>query len=82
MGQGVNGITGDYSRGASGYWVEDGVIQYPVDEVTIAGNLKEMFRTILAVGNDINPNISTRCGSILIEKMMVAGKGRRKTLVL
>jgi PmbA protein len=74
MGQGVNGIPGDYSRGASGYWVEEGVIQYPVDQVTIAGNLKEIFQMILAVGNDINPNISTRCGSVLIEKMMVAGK--------
>ncbi len=74
MGQGVNGITGDYSRGASGYWVEKGVIQYPVDEVTIAGNLKEIFKTIRAVGNDINPNLSTRCGSILVEKMMIAGK--------
>jgi PmbA protein len=74
MGQGVNGITGDYSRGASGYWVENGVVKYPVDEVTIAGNLKEMFQMILAVGTDINPNNATRCGSILIEKMMVAGK--------
>ncbi|HAT6334421.1 TPA: metalloprotease PmbA [Legionella pneumophila] len=74
MGQGVNGITGDYSRGASGYWVEDGVIQYPVDQITIAGNLKEMYRMILAIGSDINPNISMRCGSILIENMMVAGK--------
>lgn len=74
MGQGVNGITGDYSRGASGYWVEDGVIQYPVDEITIAGNLKEMFHMIRAVGLDTNPNIATRCGSILLEKMMVAGK--------
>lgn len=74
MGQGINAITGDYSRGASGYWIEEGVIQYPVDEITIAGNLKEMFKMILAVGNDINPNISTRCGSVLIEKMMVAGK--------
>ena len=74
MGQGVNGITGDYSRGASGYWVENGVIQYPVEEITIAGNLKDMFQSILAVGNDINPNIPTRCGSVLIEKMQVAGK--------
>ena len=74
MGQGVNGITGDYSRGASGYWVENGEIQYPVDEITIAGNLKEMFKMILAVGDDVNPNIATRCGSILIEKMMLAGK--------
>ncbi|USQ12946.1 metalloprotease PmbA [Legionella lytica] len=74
MGQGVNGVTGDYSRGASGYWVENGEIQFPVDEITIAGNLKEMFQSILAVGNDINPNIATRCGSILIGKMMLAGK--------
>lgn len=74
MGQGVNGITGDYSRGASGYWIENGEIQFPVDEITIAGNLKEMFKMILAVGNDINPNIPTRCGSILMERMMVAGK--------
>jgi len=61
MGQGINGITGDYSRGASGFWVEEGEIQFPVDEVTIAGNLKAMFKGILAVGNDINPNISMRC---------------------
>jgi PmbA protein len=74
MGQGVNGLTGDYSRGASGYWVENGVIQYPVDEITIAGNLKDMFKMIVAVGDDVNPNIATRCGSMLIEKMMVAGK--------
>lgn len=73
MGSGVNGITGDYSRGASGFWVENGEIQYPVEEVTIAGNLKDMFKAIRAVGNDINPNLSTRCGSILIEQMMVAG---------
>lgn len=73
MGQGVNGTTGDYSRGASGYWVENGVIQYPVDEVTIAGNLKEMFHMIQAIGDDLNPNIPTRCGSILIGEMVVAG---------
>lgn len=74
MGQGVNGITGDYSRGASGYWVENGEIQFPVDEVTIASNLKQMFMSIQAVGNDWNPNISTRCGSVLISEMTVAGK--------
>ncbi|WP_028388399.1 metalloprotease PmbA [Legionella fairfieldensis] len=74
MGQGVNGLTGDYSRGASGFWVEKGKIQFPVEEITIAGNLKEMFKAIVAVGNDINPNISARCGSILIEEMMVAGQ--------
>lgn len=73
MGHGINSITGDYSRGASGYWIEGGIIQFPVDEITIAGNLKEMFQGILAVGSDINPNISTRCGSVLIDKMMVAG---------
>jgi PmbA protein len=73
MGQGVNGLTGDYSRGATGFWAENGEIQYPVEEVTIAGNLKEMFLAIKAVGNDINPNISTQCGSILIDGMTVAG---------
>jgi PmbA protein len=74
MGQGVNIITGDYSRGASGFWVENGIIQYPVEGITIASNLKDMFKGIVAVGNDINPAISTRCGSILIDEMMVAGE--------
>ena len=73
MGQGVNGLTGDYSRGASGFWVERGEIQHPVEEITIAGNLKDMFLGILAIGNDINPNSATRCGSVLIDQMMVAG---------
>lgn len=73
MGNGANGLTGDYSRGASGFWVEGGVIQYPVEEITIAGNLKDMFRRIVAIGRDINPNSATRCGSVLIEEMMVAG---------
>lgn len=73
MGQGVNGLTGDYSRGAAGFWVEGGEIQYPVEEITIAGNLKEMFRGIVAVGADVNPNIPTQCGSVLIEKMMIGG---------
>lgn len=73
MGQGVNGLTGDYSRGAAGFWVENGVIQYPVEEITIAGNLREMFKGIIAVGSDINPNISTRCGSVLINSMMIGG---------
>ncbi len=59
---------------ASGYWVEQGKIQYPVDEITIAGNLKDMFLAITAIGDDINPNIASRCGSILIAEMMVAGK--------
>ena len=73
MGQGVNGLTGEYARGASGFWVEHGEIQYPVEEITIAGNLKDMFGAIIAIGNDINPNVSTRCGSVLIAEMMVAG---------
>ncbi|VEG90577.1 metalloprotease PmbA [Legionella spiritensis] len=73
MGQGVNGLTGDYSRGATGFWVEHGEIQYPVEEITIAGNLKDMYQAIVAVGSDINRNIATRCGSILVEQMMVAG---------
>jgi len=73
MGHGVNMISGDYSRGASGFWVEHGEIQFPVEEVTIAGNLKDMYRSIVAVGSDINPNIGTRCGSVLIEQMTVAG---------
>lgn len=73
MGQGVNVLTGDYSRGAAGFWVQGGQIQHPVEEITIAGNLKDMFLQIVAVGSDINPNISTQCGSVLIEGMMVAG---------
>jgi PmbA protein len=73
MGHGVNGLTGDYSRGAAGFWIENGEIQFPVEEITIAGNLKDMYRNITAVGKDINPNIATRCGSILIEEMMIAG---------
>jgi PmbA protein len=74
MGQGVNILTGDYSRGASGFWVENGKIQYPVEEFTIAGNLKNMFSNIVGIGSDINHNISTNCGSVLIEEMTVAGE--------
>ncbi|MGH8036307.1 MAG: metalloprotease PmbA [Stenotrophomonas sp.] len=73
MGQGVNGITGDYSRGAGGFRVENGEIQYPVDGITIAGNLKEMFASIEAVGNDIDPRSHVRVGSILVGRMTVAG---------
>ena len=74
MGQGVNPVTGDYSRGASGFWVEQGVIQYPVQEITIAGNLKDMLQNILAVGNDIDYRGNIRSGSILIEEMAIAGE--------
>jgi PmbA protein len=73
MGQGVNGVTGDYSRGASGFWVENGVIAYPVHEVTIAGNLKQMFRDIVAVGNDVDVRGGIRTGSLLIGEMTIAG---------
>ncbi len=73
LGQGVNSITGDYSRGAAGFWVENGQIQYPVHEVTIAGNLKDMYRNIVAVGSDVLVQGSRQCGSILVEGMTVAG---------
>jgi len=73
MGQGVNGLTGDYSRGVFGYWVEGGVIQHPVEEVTIAGNLKEMFRGLVAVGADAVTRGNKTSGSVLIDQMTVAG---------
>jgi PmbA protein len=73
MGQGTNYVTGDYSRGASGYWVENGVIQYPVEEITIAGNMKDMLAQIVAVGSDVLVRGTKETGSILIEKMVVAG---------
>ncbi len=73
MGQGVNYVTGDYSRGASGYWVEKGVIQYPVEEITIAGNMRDMFRQIVAIGADTLIRGTKQTGSILIENMTVAG---------
>ena len=74
LGHGVNAVTGDYSRGAAGFWVEHGEIQYPVQEITIAGNLKDMFRNIVAVGNDVLVQGSRQCGSILIEGMTIAGR--------
>jgi len=74
LGQGVNGVTGDYSRGAAGFWVEDGVVAYPVEEITIAGNLKDMYRNIAALGNDVDMRGSMRTGSILIEEMTIAGE--------
>jgi PmbA protein len=74
MGQGVNGVTGDYSRGASGYWVENGAISYPVHEITIAGNLRDMYRNIAALGDDIDVRGGVRVGSILISEMTIAGE--------
>lgn len=73
LGQGVNPVTGDYSRGAAGYWIEDGEVAYPVEEITIAGNLTCMYRDIEAIGNDVDRRGSRHCGSILIGAMAVAG---------
>jgi PmbA protein len=73
MGQGVNYVTGDYSRGASGYWVENGQIAYPVHEITIAGNLKDMFQGIQSVGSDTYNYGAKTIGSVLIDRMKVAG---------
>ncbi len=73
LGQGVNYVTGDYSRGAAGYWVENGEIAYPVQEITIAGNLRDMFRGIVAIGNDVLVRGSKQVGSILVDRMTVAG---------
>jgi PmbA protein len=73
MGQGINGVTGDYSRGAAGFWVEDGKIQYPVHEVTIAGNLKDMYRNVVDVGSDLDVRGGIRTGSILLDELTIAG---------
>jgi PmbA protein len=73
IGQGVNAVTGDYSRGAVGHWVENGEIQYPVHEVTIAGNLRELYQRIAAIGDDQDIRSGIRCGSILVEEMTIAG---------
>ena len=73
MGQGINMVTGDYSRGAAGFWVENGAVQYPVAEITIAGNLREMLLGIAAVGDDIDARGGTRVGSILLQDMTIAG---------
>jgi PmbA protein len=73
IGQGVNAVTGDYSRGAVGQWVENGEIQYPVHEVTIAGNLRDLYQHVLAVGSDQDTRGSIRCGSVLVEEMTIAG---------
>jgi PmbA protein len=74
MGQGVNGVTGDYSRGATGFWVEQGELRHPVNEITIAGNLKDMYRQLVAVGRDVDTRGSVVTGSLLIEEMTIAGE--------
>ena len=73
IGQGVNGVTGDYSRGAAGYWIENGEIAFPVHEVTIAGNLRELYQRISAVGNDQDLRGGIRCGALLVDEMKIAG---------
>ena len=74
MGQGVNAVTGDYSRGASGYWVENGALVHPVHEVTIAGNLKQMYRDLVALGTDVDLRGAIRTGSVLLSQMTLAGE--------
>jgi PmbA protein len=74
LGQGINLVTGDYSRGAAGYWVEGGEIAFPVEEITIAGNLKEMFKQIAAIGSDVLVRSGRSSGSILVESMTIAGE--------
>jgi PmbA protein len=73
MGQGVDITTGNYSRGATGFWVENGIIQYPVSGFTIAGNLSDMFKNIVAIANDIDDKKVLKVGSVLIEEMAIAG---------
>ena len=74
IGSGINMVTGDYSRGAAGYWVENGELQYPVEEITIAGNLVDMYRNIVAIGDDVDARGNTECGSIVVENMTIAGR--------
>ena len=74
IGHGINMVTGDYSRGAAGFWVENGEIQYPVEEITVAGNLKDMFRGIRAVGKDVDLRGNIRTGSVLLDRLTVAGE--------
>lgn len=73
IGSGINMVTGDYSRGAAGFWIENGEIQYPVEEITVAGNLLDMYRNIVSIGNDYDNRGSTECGSIVIDNMTIAG---------
>ncbi|MDQ6619564.1 MAG: metalloprotease PmbA [Pseudomonadota bacterium] len=74
LGQGVNPVTGDFSRGVAGFWIENGEIAYPVEEITIAGNLKQMYRDIVAIGRDVDRRGSRHVGSLLIGRMMIAGR--------
>ena len=73
MGQGVNGVTGDYSRGATGFWIEDGEIRFPVHEVTIAGNLRQMYQGVRAIGSDVDTRGAVLTGSVLLDEVTIAG---------
>lgn len=74
MGSGVNGVTGDYSRGAAGFWVENGEIAHPVDELTIAGNLRDIYKNFIGFGDDIRPYATLQTGSVLVSEMMIAAQ--------
>ena len=74
IGFGVNQVTGDYSRGASGFWVERGEIQYPVEEITVAANLKDIYKNIICIGNDVDNRGNIKSGSVLIDNMTIAGE--------
>jgi PmbA protein len=74
LGQGVNIVTGDYSRGAAGFWVENGEIAYPVNEVTIAGTLPDIFKQIQAIGSDVDVRGTVRCGAVLVDALTLAGQ--------
>ena len=74
MGQGVNGVTGDYSRGATGFWIEDGAPAFPVQEITIAGNLKDLYLGLVAIGGDIDARGGIRTGSVWVDGMTIAGE--------
>ena len=74
LGQGVNAVTGDYSRGASGFWIENGELAYPVHEITIAGNLRDIYRGVVAMGSDVDIQGAVRCGSLLVADMTIAGE--------
>ena len=74
IGFGVNQITGDYSRGASGFWIENGELAYPVEEITVAGNLVEMYKNIISIGNDVDPRGNVLTGSVFMDTMTIAGE--------
>ena len=74
IGFGVNQITGDYSRGASGFWIENGELAYPVEEITVAGNLVDMYKNIINIASDVDPRGNVLTGSVLIDSMTIAGE--------